>query len=141
MHEEFDSNIALLSKAATLSAENYTGLQFISRQYLLTAEFALIVVIDKTPVKMISKVVLVVGEIETEITNDVIVENNRVIIPDNLIGDSVKITFDTGYEAVPEDVKAAILLTTGRLFSNPTDAVEKLPTTSKSLLRPYRRWE
>lgn len=140
MNTEFDSNISLLTKAAILSAESFTGLDFISRQYLLECEFSPVVVLDKVPVKGVTKVVLV-GDSEEEITNQVTIEDNKLTIPDSLIGSSLKITFDTGYQETPEDVKAAILLTTGRLFSNPTDAVEKLPTTSKSLLRPYRRWE
>lgn len=137
MHEEFDSNITLLTKAAILSAENFTGNNFISRQYELTAEFSDVIILDKVPVKAVSSVV-VDG---TDITASVNVDYNVVTVPNEYSGESVKIIFDTGYEKIPEDVKAAILLTTGRLFSNPTDAVEKLPTTSKSLLRPYRRWE
>ncbi|RHJ76226.1 head-tail connector protein [Parabacteroides sp. AM08-6] len=41
---------------------------------------------------------------------------------------------------VPYQLKAAILLTAGRLFENPTDAMDGIPTVAQNLIRDFR-WE
>lgn len=43
-------------------------------------------------------------------------------------------------EDIPYQLKAAILLTAGRLFENPTDAVDGLPTVAQNLIKDFR-WE
>lgn len=51
------------------------------------------------------------------------------------------IDFSVNYQdKIPFQLKAAILLTAGRLFENPTDAVSGLPTISKNLIADFR-WE
>lgn len=42
---------------------------------------------------------------------------------------------------IPYPLKAAILMTAGRLFENPTDSVFNLPTAAQHLANPYKRWD
>lgn len=42
---------------------------------------------------------------------------------------------------VPYALKASILLLAGRLFENPTDKAESIPTISRNLAEPFRRWD
>ena len=55
-------------------------------------------------------------------------------------GTRMKVTYVAGYECIPWDMKAAILMHTASLFNNPTDSVETLAKASQNLLRPYRSW-
>lgn len=55
-------------------------------------------------------------------------------------GSRVVIKYESGYQPVPADMMAAILLHASSLFNNPLDSVEALPKASDSLLRPYRSW-
>ena len=55
-------------------------------------------------------------------------------------GTSMKVTYEAGYESIPWDMKAAILMHAASLFNNPTDSVETLAKASQNLLRPYRSW-
>ena len=51
------------------------------------------------------------------------------------------VNFSVDYkEEIPFQLKAAILLTAGRLFENPTDTVDGLPTVAKNLIADFR-WE
>ncbi|TPN43213.1 head-tail connector protein [Mesorhizobium sp. B1-1-7] len=59
--------------------------------------------------------------------------------------DSVRIRYIAGYDAVPEPIKAAIMLHVGHLYANREavafgDLVTELPLGSQYLLSPYRRW-
>ena len=55
-------------------------------------------------------------------------------------GTRLKVTYVAGYECIPWDMKAAILMHAASLFNNPTDSVETLAKASHNLLRPYRSW-
>jgi len=55
-------------------------------------------------------------------------------------GTNMKVTYVAGYECLPWDMKAAILMHAASLFNNPTDSVETLAKASQNLLRPYRSW-
>lgn len=55
-------------------------------------------------------------------------------------GTTMKVTYVAGYECIPYDMKAAILMHAASLFNNPTDSVETLAKASQNLLRPYRSW-
>ena len=55
-------------------------------------------------------------------------------------GTSMKVAYEAGYDSLPWDMKAAILMHAASLFNNPTDSVEVLTKASQNLLRPYRSW-
>lgn len=42
---------------------------------------------------------------------------------------------------IPFTLRAAILMTAGRLFENPTDPAFTLPTAAMNLAKPYKRWD
>ena len=74
------------------------------------------------------------------VVDGVEVEGSKIILPD-VQGETVEISVQTGYDKLPHDIRAAILLMTGKLFDNPSDSVENLPKASTNLLKHYRRWE
>ena len=53
------------------------------------------------------------------------------------------IDFKTDYvdNDIPHTIKAAILMTAGRLFEAPTDAVFEKETVVMNLVKPYKRWD
>ena len=53
------------------------------------------------------------------------------------------INFEKDYPAgnIPFALRAAILMTAGRLFETPADAVFNLPTQAMDLANSYKRWE
>lgn len=55
-------------------------------------------------------------------------------------GEALTVVYETGFTAVPYDIRAAILLHATSLFNNPSDSVETLPRASRLLLRPYRTY-
>lgn len=54
--------------------------------------------------------------------------------------EKMTVTYEAGMTQVPFDIKAAVLLIAAKLFNNPVDSVETLPSVAKNLLRPYRSW-
>ena len=54
--------------------------------------------------------------------------------------EKITVTYEAGMTQVPFDIKAAVLLIAAKLFNNPVDSVETLPSVAKNLLRPYRSW-
>uniref|UniRef100_UPI0026DBD0BD hypothetical protein n=1 Tax=uncultured Butyricimonas sp. TaxID=1268785 RepID=UPI0026DBD0BD len=78
--------------------------------------------------------------VDGKIVEGVDVEGSKIILPD-MKGETVEMTIQTGYNLLPYDIRAAILLMAGKLFDNPSDSVENLPKASTNLLKHYRRWE
>ena len=52
----------------------------------------------------------------------------------------MSVRYTSGMNQVPFDIKAAIMLMAAKLFNNPVDSVETLPSAAKNLLRPYRSY-
>lgn len=68
-------------------------------------------------------------------------DGNAVVFDESMEGEQAVIVYEAGWEDVPYDVRAAILMHAAALFNNPVDSVEGLPKASTNLLRPYRNWE
>ena len=68
------------------------------------------------------------------------VDKRTLLIDSEIIGENITVVYESGLVQVPFDMKAAILLTAAKLFNNPADTVESLPSVAKNLLRPYRTW-
>ena len=66
--------------------------------------------------------------------------NTLLISQDVTMCDKMTVTYIAGMTQVPFDIKAAVLLIAAKLFNNPVDSVETLPSVAKNLLRPYRSW-
>lgn len=67
-------------------------------------------------------------------------DKHSVIISNGISGKEMQVTYESGMHQVDFDIKAAILLTAAKLFNNPADTVETLPSVAKNLLRPHRSW-
>ena len=67
-------------------------------------------------------------------------DRHNVIISNDITGEEMQVTYEAGMTQVEFDIKAAILLTAAKLFNNPADTVEALPSVAKNLLRPHRSW-
>lgn len=66
--------------------------------------------------------------------------NTLLISQDVTMCEKMTVTYEAGITQVPFDIKAAVLLIAAKLFNNPVDSVETLPSVAKNLLRPYRSW-
>lgn len=76
-----------------------------------------------------------------ELTEDkYTVDERTLLISSEVSGENLIVAYQAGMSQVPFDMKAAILLTAAKLFNNPVDTVESLPSVAKNLLRPYRSW-
>lgn len=76
-----------------------------------------------------------------ELTKDeYTVDERTLLISSEVSGEKLIVAYQAGMSQVPFDMKAAILLTAAKLFNNPMDTVESLPSVAKNLLRPYRSW-
>lgn len=53
-------------------------------------------------------------------------------------GNHMQVKYESGMTQVDFDIKAAILLTAAKLFNNPADTIETMPSVAKNLLRPHR---
>lgn len=67
-------------------------------------------------------------------------DRHSVNISNDITGEEMQVTYEAGMTQVEFDIKAAILLTAAKLFNNPADTVEALPSVAKNLLRPHRSW-
>lgn len=73
--------------------------------------------------------------------NDYTVNRCTILISQNVNQcEKITVTYEAGMTQVPFDIKAAVLLIAAKLFNNPVDSVETLPSVAKNLLRPYRSW-
>ena len=67
-------------------------------------------------------------------------EGRDLQVSEQVTGAKMEIIYEAGMAKVPFDIKAAIMLLATKLFNNPSDSVEQLPSAAKNLLRPYRTW-
>lgn len=65
-------------------------------------------------------------------------DGRTLLISPNVIGKEMRMVYESGMQYVDFDIKAAILLTAAKLFNNPADTVEAMPSVAKNLLRPHR---
>jgi hypothetical protein len=65
-------------------------------------------------------------------------DGRTLLISPNVIGKEMQMVYESGMQFVDFDIKAAILLTAAKLFNNPADTVEAMPSVAKNLLRPHR---
>ena len=71
---------------------------------------------------------------------DYSIDKRTLLLSPEIKGESLLVTYQAGMVSVPFDIKAAILLSASKLFNNPVDSVESLPSVAKNLLRPYRSY-
>ena len=121
-------------EAAITAAENYTGLMLREYEFSVTGDFARQIKTGLMPIKEASV------KVDGNEISDIDWEDSTVILPGTCSGRKIAIKIKTGFDVFPDDITAAILLVTGRLFENPSDSVENLPKASSNLLNAYKRW-
>lgn len=122
--------------ASINSAEHHIGKIIARSEFLYSGHFIRSLDLRGPNIEVIS--VEVNGR---KLADDEYTLNSRTLLISQLIyGDEMQVVYRSGMTQVPFDIKAAILLTAAKLFNNPSDTVEALPSVAKNLLRPYRQW-
>lgn len=134
--DDLNETLEMYLRAAIESAEHHIGKVIAVSEFCYSGWF--VRSFDLMP--PFRKVVKV--EVDgTELTEDeYTVDERTLLISSEVSGETLVVTYEAGLSQVPFDMKAAILLTAAKLFNNPVDSVESLPSVAKNLLRPYRSW-
>jgi uncharacterized phiE125 gp8 family phage protein len=157
-HNDEDNIIDLYLKAATRSCELFTGRAFVTQRWMLVLDnFPPQIQVPKPPLQtVVSFVYDDAGGVETQImeNTEFFVDNVNEpgwIVPVNSTWptpidaiNSVRVTYDAGYgeDEMPDDIRAAILLTIGTFYEHRETQVVgtiagKLPFGAEQLLRQY----
>ena len=132
--DDLDAELYQKMLAAVKHAEHHIG------KVILRSEFVVDVPFSNTLTLKVPNPVVESLEVDgTEVTGYGL--DGRVLsVPQGVSGEQMTVTYEAGYECIPDDMKAAILMHAASLFNNPTDSVEVLTKASQNLLRPYRSW-
>lgn len=134
--DDLNETLEMYLRAAIESAEHHIGKVIAVSEFCYSGWF--VRSFDLMP--PFRKVVKVEVD-DVELTKDeYTVDERTLLISSEVSGETLVVTYEAGLSQVPFDMKAAILLTAAKLFNNPVDAVETLPSVAKNLLRPYRSW-
>lgn len=131
---DLDAELRAKLRAAVRHAEHHIGKVILRSEFVTTVPFA-----SSLTLKAPNPVVESLEVDGTEVTGYGL--DGRVLsVPQGVSGEQMTVTYEAGYEFIPDDMKAAILMHAASLFNNPTDSVEVLTKASQNLLRPYRSW-
>lgn len=134
--DDLNETLEMYLRAAIESAEHHIGKVIAVSEFCYSGWF--VRSFDLMP--PFRKVVKVeVGGVELA-KDEYTVDERTLLISSEVSGETLVVTYEAGLSQVPFDMKAAILLTAAKLFNNPVDSVESLPSVAKNLLRPYRSW-
>jgi hypothetical protein len=135
--DDLDDTLKMYLQAAIESAEHHIGVVIARSEFVYDGWF--VRSFDMKCPGCELKSVLVDGEALSEADYKVS-RNTLIISQDVTMCEKMTVTYEAGMTQVPFDIKAAILLMAAKLFNNPVDTVETLPSVAKNLLRPYRSW-
>ena len=130
--DDLDAELYAKLLAAVRHAEHHIGKVILRSEFVETVPFASSFLL-KVPAPVVESL-----EVDGEETNGFDQDGKTLHVYGS--GTSMKVTYEAGYESIPWDMKAAILMHAASLFNNPTDSVETLAKASQNLLRPYRSW-
>ena len=130
--DDLDAELYAKLLAAVRHAEHHIGKVILRSEFVETVPFASSYIL-KVPNPVVESL-----EVDGEETNGFDQDGKTLHVYGS--GTSMKVTYEAGYESIPWDMKAAILMHAASLFNNPTDSVEVLTKASQNLLRPYRSW-
>lgn len=134
--DDLNDTLELYLRAAIESAEHHIGKVIAVSEFSYSGWF----VRSFDMLGPFRRVVSVVVD-DKELTSDeYTIDRRTLIIHPEITGEALTVRYEAGHSQVPFDMKAAILLTAAKLFNNPVDSVESLPSVAKNLLRPYRTW-
>jgi hypothetical protein len=130
--DDLDAELYAKLLAAVRHAEHHIG------KVILRSEFVETVPFESSYILKVPNPVVESLEVDGEETNGFDQDGKTLHVYGS--GTSMTVTYEAGYESIPWDMKAAILMHAASLFNNPTDSVETLAKASQNLLRPYRSW-
>ena len=130
--DDLDAELYAKLLAAVRHAEHHIGKVILRSEFVETVPFASSFTL-KVPNPVVESL-----EVDGEETNGFDQDGKTLHVYGS--GTSMTVTYEAGYESIPWDMKAAILMHAASLFNNPTDSVEVLTKASQNLLRPYRSW-
>ena len=130
--DDLDAELRSKLQAAVYHAEHHIGKVILRSEFIVTVPFASTLTL-KVPNPVVESL-----EVDGEETNGFDQDGKTLHVYGS--GTSMTVTYEAGYESIPWDMKAAILMHAASLFNNPTDSVETLAKASQNLLRPYRSW-
>ena len=130
--DDLDAELYAKLLAAVRHAEHHIGKVILRSEFVETVPFASSYIL-KVPNPVVESL-----EVDGEETNGFDQDGKTLHVYGS--GTSMTVTYEAGYESIPWDMKAAILMHAASLFNNPTDSVEVLTKASQNLLRPYRSW-
>lgn len=132
--EDFDTMLESYLRAATNVAEHHIGKVIARSQFLFSGICSRSLPLE-SPVLAVQEVM-----VDGVAIYDYSLSGNTLYLPEEVEGEAMTVSYSAGLTQVPFDIKAAILLIAAKLFNNPVDSVEALPSVAKNLLAPYRRW-
>ena len=130
--DDLDAELYAKLLAAVRHAEHHIGKVILRSEFVTTVPFASSFIL-KVPSPVVESL-----EVDGEPVTDYSVKGKVLQVEGE--GTQMTVTYEAGYESIPWDMKAAILMHAASLFNNPTDSVEVLTKASQNLLRPYRSW-
>ncbi len=132
--DDLDAELYAKLLAAVRHAEHHIGKVILRSEFVTTVPFA-----SSIPLKVPG---IIVQDLEVDGVRVAgwSLEGRTLYVPSTVTGSVMTVTYEAGYECIPADMKAAILMHAASLFNNPTDSVETLAKASQNLLRPYRSW-
>ena len=130
--DDLDAELYQKMLAAVKHAEHHIG------KVILRSEFVVDVPFSNTLILKVPNPVVESLEVDGVATNGYDLDGKTLNVYGT--GTRMTVTYEAGYECLPWDMKAAILMHAASLFNNPTDSVEVLTKASQNLLRPYRSW-
>ena len=132
--DDLDAELYAKLMAAVRHAEHHIGKVILRSEFVTTVPFASSITL-KVPGIIVQGL-----EVDGVLVAGWSLEGRTLYVPSTVTGSVMTVTYDAGYECIPADMKAAILMHAASLFNNPTDSVEVLTKASQNLLRPYRSW-
>ena len=132
--DDLDAELNAKLLAAVRHAEHHIGKVILRSEFVTTVPFASTLTL-KVPGPVVESL-----EVDGVRIVGWYVDGNTLYLPSTITGTNMTVTYEAGYECIPWDMKAAILMHAASLFNNPTDSVETLAKASQNLLRPYRSW-
>ena len=132
--DDLDAELRAKLLAAVRHAEHHIGKVILRSEFVTTVPFASTITL-KVPIISVDGL-----EVDGAEVTGWSVSGRTFNVPQGVTGQRMTVTYTAGYECIPADMKAAILMHAASLFNNPTDSVEVLTKASQNLLRPYRSW-
>ena len=130
---DFDADLEMKLKAAVAKAENYISSRIWSGTLSVSVPFVNTIVIDEPSAQVIQV------KVDGQQVNHMYLNGVLTVEGD---GKVLEYTMQVGYtaEECPADIQMAILLIAAKMFNNPVDSVENLPSASQNMLHPYKHY-